>query len=91
MMNLVRDLGKYVLLMRRVFTKPDRVNFFIRQVFTEFQRLGLDSLGIVMIISVFVGAVVALQTAYNIDSPLIPLSMLVLLPVNPLFWNFRLL
>jgi phospholipid/cholesterol/gamma-HCH transport system permease protein len=50
MMNLVRDLGKYVLLMRRVFTKPDRVNFFIRQVFTEFQRLGLDSLGIVMII-----------------------------------------
>ncbi len=75
MMNLVRDLGKYVLLMRRVFTKPDRVNFFIRQVFTEFQRLGLDSLGIVMIISVFVGAVVALQTAYNIDSPLIPLSM----------------
>jgi phospholipid/cholesterol/gamma-HCH transport system permease protein len=41
----------------------------------EFVGLGVDSIGIVAIISVFTGAIVALQTAYNIDSPLIPLTM----------------
>jgi len=74
-MKLVSDLGRYLLLMREVFSKPDRVRVFIRQVFSEFQTLGIESLGIVIIISIFVGAVVALQTAYNIDNPLIPLTM----------------
>ncbi|RLD31474.1 MAG: ABC transporter permease, partial [Bacteroidetes bacterium] len=45
---------------------------FWKQLLVEFQSLGIDSLGIVAIISVFMGAVVALQTAFNIDSPLIP-------------------
>jgi phospholipid/cholesterol/gamma-HCH transport system permease protein len=74
-MKLIGDLGKYILLMRDVFRKPDRVKMFFRQILSEFQTLGVDSLGIVIIISIFVGAVVALQTAYNIDSPLIPLTM----------------
>jgi phospholipid/cholesterol/gamma-HCH transport system permease protein len=74
-MNLIRDIGKYLFLMRDVFRKPDRINIFFRQIITEFQNLGVDSLGIVIIISIFVGAVVALQTAYNIDNPLIPLTM----------------
>jgi phospholipid/cholesterol/gamma-HCH transport system permease protein len=74
-MNLIRDIGKYLFLMRDVFRKPDRINIFFRQILTEFQNLGVDSLGIVIIISIFVGAVVALQTAYNIDNPLIPLTM----------------
>jgi phospholipid/cholesterol/gamma-HCH transport system permease protein len=74
-MNLIRDIGKYLFLMRDVFRRPDRINIFFRQILVEFQNLGVDSLGIVIIISIFVGAVVALQTAYNIDSPLIPLTM----------------
>ena len=39
----------------------------------EIQSLGLSSLGIVALMSLFMGAVIALQTASNIDSPLIPL------------------
>ncbi len=74
-MKLINDLGKYIILMRDVFRKPDKIGVFFRQIMVEFQRLGIDSLGIVIIISIFVGAVVALQTAYNIDSPLIPLTM----------------
>jgi phospholipid/cholesterol/gamma-HCH transport system permease protein len=74
-MKFFSDLGKYLLLMKEVFTKPDKLRVFFRQIFIEFQNLGIDSLGIVIIISVFVGAVVAIQTAYNIDSPLIPLTM----------------
>jgi phospholipid/cholesterol/gamma-HCH transport system permease protein len=74
-MKLISILGKYLLLMQQVFVKPDKVKLFFRQIMSEFITLGVDSLGIVLIISVFVGAVVAIQTAYNIDSPLIPLSM----------------
>ncbi|OQX74512.1 MAG: ABC transporter permease [Bacteroidetes bacterium 4484_276] len=75
MLKLISALGKYLLLMKDVFVKPDKVKYFFRQIMVEFQGLGVDSLGIVIIISFFIGAVVAIQTAYNIDSPLIPLTM----------------
>jgi len=61
--------------MYRVFSKPQKGTIFWKQLFSEFENLGLASLGIVAFISVFMGAVVAIQTAYNIDSPLIPMSM----------------
>ncbi len=68
-------LGEYLLLMFQVFRKPDKRKIFRKQLFREFQSLGIDSLGIVAIISAFTGGIVAIQTAYNIDSPLIPLTM----------------
>jgi len=61
--------------MSRVFSKPQKGVIFWKQLFNEFENLGIASLGIVAFISVFMGAVVAIQTAYNIDSPLIPMSM----------------
>lgn len=71
-MKFLNTLGEYLLLMRRVFGRPEKRSYFHAQVLTEMNTLGLESLGIVAIISVFMGAVVAMQTAYNIDSPLIP-------------------
>jgi len=70
----MRTLGKYLLLMVQVFHRPDKSKMFWKQLLIETQQLGVDSVGIVAIISVFMGAVVAIQTAYNIESPLIPLS-----------------
>jgi len=75
MIKFLQTIGQYVLLMRHVFTRPQKGSVFRRHLFDELQYLGIDSLGIVAIISVFMGAVVAIQTAFNIDSPLIPLSM----------------
>ncbi|TSA23550.1 MAG: ABC transporter permease [Bacteroidetes bacterium] len=75
MYKFVHTVGQYVLLMRRVFTRPQRGKIFWNHLFDEFQHLGLESLGIVAIISTFMGAVVAIQTAFNIDSPLISMSM----------------
>lgn len=72
-MNILFDLGRYWMLMKLVFTKPEKTKIYYRQVFLEIEHLGLDSLWIVMIISVFMGAVVTIQTAFAIDSPLIPL------------------
>jgi len=51
---------------------PDKGKTFWKQLMTEFQNLGVDSVGIVAIISVFMGAVLAMQVAFNIDNPLIP-------------------
>ncbi|MBN3035421.1 MAG: ABC transporter permease [Bacteroidales bacterium] len=72
---MIFELGRYILLMFRVFRKPEKWSVFRSQFLVEINNLGLESLGIVAIISVFMGAVVAIQTSYNIDSPLIPLTM----------------
>jgi len=75
MLKVFISIGRYVILMQRVFTKPQKATIFRRQLFNEFEHLGIESIGIVAFISIFMGAVVAIQTAYNIDSPLIPMSM----------------
>ena len=71
-MHLFYNIGRYSILLARVFSKPDKWIVFRKQLFIEMENLCLDSLGIVAIISVFMGAVVAIQTAYNINTPLIP-------------------
>jgi len=75
MLKAFGNIGNYAMLMRRVFTRPQKGKIFWDQMMAEINNLGLESLGIVAFISVFMGAVVAIQTAYNIDSPLIPMSM----------------
>ncbi|GHT05626.1 ABC transporter permease [Bacteroidia bacterium] len=66
------QFGRYVLLMQRVFTVPQRWSVFFKQVIQEVYKLGVDSVGIVIFISVFIGAVVTMQVSINIKSPLIP-------------------
>jgi len=72
---MISNLGKYILMMIQVIRHPDKWRMFWIQLVTEIQKLGVESLGIISIIAVFMGAVAAIQTAYNIDSPLIPMSM----------------
>ncbi len=72
---MLTRLGDYVLLMFETFKRPDKGPVFRRQLMIEFMGLGIDSFGIVAIVSVFTGAIVAIQTAYNIDSPFIPMTM----------------
>lgn len=55
-----------------VFSKPEKWSVFRKRLFEEIDHIGLNSLMIVAIMSVFMGAVVALQTASNMDSPLLP-------------------
>jgi len=71
-MQMFFHIGRYVLFIKKVFGRPEKHSVFIKQIVREINNLGVDSLGIVLIISVFMGAVITLQTAYNIDMPLIP-------------------
>jgi len=71
-MKIFFHAGRYFLLLSRVFSKPDKGRMFFKMIIREIENLGINSLGIVLIISVFMGAVITLQTAYNLENPLIP-------------------
>jgi phospholipid/cholesterol/gamma-HCH transport system permease protein len=69
-------IGRYSSFIFKVFGKPERFSIYFRNFFVESWSLGIGSLGIVLIISFFMGAVVTLQTAYNFESPIIPLYLI---------------
>ncbi|MBN2667958.1 MAG: ABC transporter permease [Bacteroidales bacterium] len=58
--------------MKRVFSKPDNHKVLFRNMLKEMDKLGLGSISIIMIITFFMGAVVAIQTALNLESPFVP-------------------
>ena len=72
MNKALHKLGEYVLLMQKAITIPDRWSMFFKQLLKEIYKLGFDSLWIVIIISIFIGTVIAIQISLNISSPLIP-------------------
>jgi phospholipid/cholesterol/gamma-HCH transport system permease protein len=67
------DLGHFFLFMKQVFRKPQSWKKFRELFVHEVNNLGLNSMLIITIISLFMGAVITIQTAYNITSPFIPL------------------
>ncbi len=71
-MNYFEHVGKYFIMLKQVFKKPQKWSVFNEMMFREIEDLGLKSMGIIMFISFFVGGVVAIQTALNVDSPFIP-------------------
>ncbi|CAA0165089.1 ABC-type transport system, permease component [Tenacibaculum maritimum] len=75
-MNYIEHIGKYFLMLKEVFTKPQRARVFKEAVFREIDELGLKSIGIIAFISFFIGGVIALQTALNLESPFIPKSLI---------------
>lgn len=72
MNKALHRMGEYTLLMKKSITLPDRWNMFFKQLIREIYKLGVDSLWIVIIISIFIGTVIAIQISLNISSPLIP-------------------
>ena len=71
-MNIVEHVGRYALLMQRVFKLPQRWRLLGKQYIKEVEKLGVDSLGIVIIISFFIGAVITMQMVLNTENPLLP-------------------
>jgi phospholipid/cholesterol/gamma-HCH transport system permease protein len=75
-MGILSNFGKYVLLIFRIFSKPEKTKIYLRQTIREIENLGVNSIGIVIIISIFIGAVITLQTRYNLESSWIPLYLI---------------
>lgn len=70
------ELGRYLLFIRSMFFKPEKFKVFFERTIHEMNNIGVGSLGIIAIISVFVGAVTAVQTVYQLVTPLIPLKVI---------------
>ncbi len=68
----ISTFGKYLMLMGRTFSRPDRFRMFFKQYVKELSQLGVDSIGIVLLISFFIGAVICIQIKLNIQSPWMP-------------------
>lgn len=71
-MKLVHHIGKYFMMLWVVFSKPEKMKVFRKRLFEEIEKIGIDSIMIVSLMSVFIGGVIALQTASNMDNPLLP-------------------
>ncbi|MDR3118018.1 MAG: ABC transporter permease [Mediterranea sp.] len=72
MFKAFNTVGRYILLMKRAFARPERVRMYFRQFIKEIDQLGVSSIGIVLLISFFIGAVITIQIKYNIKSPWMP-------------------
>ena len=64
--------GKYLILMGRAFSIPERLRMFWKRYVKEMSQLGVDSIPIVLLISFFIGAVICIQMKVNIQSPWMP-------------------
>jgi phospholipid/cholesterol/gamma-HCH transport system permease protein len=71
-MKFFEKTGAYFLLIARTFQRPTKASIIRGQIVKEIDSLGIGSFGIITIISIFMGAVITIQTASNIDSALIP-------------------
>jgi phospholipid/cholesterol/gamma-HCH transport system permease protein len=72
MFRFLTQLGSYFILLKKVLSKPEKPVVYYKQTMHELVYLGFNSVGIITIISFFMGAVITLQTAYNTENPIYP-------------------
>jgi phospholipid/cholesterol/gamma-HCH transport system permease protein len=70
--TLLTHIGQYLLMLKAMFSKPENFKMYWKEFMTQCYEIGYGSLPIVVIISIFLGAVTTVQTAYQLVSPLVP-------------------
>lgn len=70
--STLSSTGQYCLFISRIFSLPDRWSVFFKRTVQEVSKLGIDSIPLVIIISIFMGAVCTIQMQMNTTSPLMP-------------------
>jgi phospholipid/cholesterol/gamma-HCH transport system permease protein len=70
------EFGRYIMLLRGMFSRPENPRMYWKELMHQCSEIGIGSLWIVVIISFFIGAVSALQTAYQMVSPVLPKSLI---------------
>ena len=88
MIKLLRHLGLYFIMMKKVISTPEKWSVFRKQLVLEMEKVGLNSIGLVIILSFFMGAVVSIQTAFNMFSPLLPSTLVGLASRDSLILEF---
>lgn len=70
--DFLETFGRYIILMSKTFSRPERFRMFLKSYRKEMVILGIDSIPIVLLISFFIGAVICIQMKMNIQSPWMP-------------------
>ncbi len=70
--SAINNFGRYCLFMAQVFRKPEKWKVFFKQVILEMYKLGIDSIPLVIVVSIFIGAVICIQMTINVISPALP-------------------
>jgi len=70
--KFLTSFGKYLLMLKAMFSRPENFKMYWKEFMSQCYEIGYGSLPIVLIISVFLGAVTTVQTAYQLVSPLVP-------------------
>jgi phospholipid/cholesterol/gamma-HCH transport system permease protein len=73
-MNFLNEAGKYLLMLKSMFSRPENAKMYWKEFMHQCSEIGIGSLGIVVIISTFMGAVSAVQTSYQMTTPFIPME-----------------
>ncbi len=73
-MNWLFHLGRYWIFIKELIIKPEKFSIYSKQLIRELDNFGYGSIGIVALTSVFMGAVITIQTVYNLVNPLVPIS-----------------
>ena len=71
-MDFFTTTGSYVLFLKKIFSRLESKHVYFPKIIHEIKEIGMSSIGFVSFISIFVGAVVTLQVAYNMVNPLLP-------------------
>ncbi|MFI3287589.1 MAG: ABC transporter permease [Rikenellaceae bacterium] len=72
MFKAIEEIGKYTILMGRVFRRPQKMSIFRARTVNEMNTIGLQTIGIVILLSFFMGAAIVMQTTNNLENPLLP-------------------
>ncbi|HQQ94354.1 MAG TPA: ABC transporter permease [Bacteroidia bacterium] len=67
------NIGRYFALMLRVFRRPQKFRVFMKQFVFEINNIGITSMPIIAIISVFMGGIITIQAAFGFDNPMVPI------------------
>lgn len=73
-MQVLRDIGRYSSLLYRAIRSVPEVSMYRKNFLNELVKTGWESLPITLITGVFTGAVMTLQTAYQLVSAFVPKS-----------------
>ena len=76
MLKIFELIGRYFQLMGKVFSRPEKISIYRHRIIYEMEAIGIDSIGLTAIISIFIGAVITLQMCINLESPFIPQSLI---------------
>ena len=87
-MGFFFHVGRYFSMLKRVFARPEKHKMYFRQLFLEIDNLGVNSVWIVLIISVFIGGIMTIQFANAMENPLYPKELIGLSARDTLLLEF---